>query len=181
MTCFHFVSNLTSFWAEIFCRGNEFSHLGIQTFMEGLNVVPNLTLLDLRSSLTPLVSSLVTWFPWKFLMCWLQTTFHSYNHPDVEGAAAIAHGLRHVSVLQELQLWYIPPQHPYPLPQLLNFSLPHLLQEPQLSFQTPQGLWTVQYLNIWMSRHPNKMGHVWLGAKLWSMLKSLALALIENW
>jgi hypothetical protein len=78
-------------------RGNGFSHLGIKSVMEGLSFVPRLTFLDLRSFLT----CFETHEQLALALSWLY--FLSYNNPGVDGAAAL--GLRHVSGLQNLQLW----------------------------------------------------------------------------
>ena len=80
---------------------------------EGLVSVPRLTTLDLRQ--VPLTQNpQVTQTDAESESARAATP--SYNTPGVEGAAALARGLRHVSGLLNLQLWLAPaPPLPYPL------------------------------------------------------------------
>jgi hypothetical protein len=81
---------------------------------EGLGSVPRLTELDLRQApLTedPHVTQTDTGSESA------RAAAPSYNTPGVEGVAALARGLCHVSGLLNLQLWLAPaPPLPYTLP-----------------------------------------------------------------
>ncbi len=91
-----------------FGRGNDLSHKGISSLTEGLVSVPRLTTLDLRQAPLRALTQDPQVTQNDAGSESVRTAAPSYNTPGVEGASALARGLRHVSGLLNLQLWLAP-------------------------------------------------------------------------